>query len=167
MELGKFQSLNLLVHLLIMFFLTDTVKCVYRRGSSKEVYIEQTTIQIIKRGWKVVVLNYSTVSIGNEGSVAGGNCLTDSHDINLLVSHLRNKYPQRKFLFCIGFSMGGAKLAQYLIRTGEACDLDGACTVSSPLDFTRDNDTGKLKEFFHHLNSTSTLTYIFLFIQST
>lgn len=119
-------------------------KYVYRRGSSKEVYIEQTTIQIIKRGWKVVVLNYSNVSIGNEGSVAGGNCLTDSHDINLLVSHLRKKYPQRKFLFCIGFSMGGAKLAQYLIRTGEACDIDGACTISSPLDFTRDNDTGKV-----------------------
>ena len=85
-------------------------------------------------------MNYSKISISEEGSV-GGNFLTESHDISFLVSHLRTFHSG--FLGAIGFSMGGTKLAHYILRTKEHCNLDAVCTISSPLDFTIDNDTGK------------------------
>jgi len=109
-------------------------------GHSREPYIEQAAMQIIDKGWKVAILNYSQVCVFDDCSV-GGNCLTENHDISLLVSHLRKNHSG--FLAAIGFSMGGTKLVQYLLRTKEHCNLDAACTVSSPLDFTTNNDTGK------------------------
>lgn len=120
---------------------TDTYLEQYKKsGHSREVYVEQAAIQIVKKGWRAVVLNYSKISISEEGSV-GGNFLTESHDISFLVSHLRTFHSG--FLGAIGFSMGGTKLAHYILRTKEHCNLDAVCTISSPLDFTIDNDTGK------------------------
>ncbi len=104
-------------------------------GSSKEIYIEQAAIQIVEKGWNVVILNYSKVSVVNvevpvehedthtgTGNTdmpcsattsshtvsVGGNCLTETHDISFLVSHIRKKHSG--FLCCIGFSMGGTKM---------------------------------------------------------
>ena len=112
-------------------------------GHSREVYIEQATLQFVNKGWNVALLNYSILCISDEGSV-GGNCLTDTKDINFLVSHIR-KYHSG-FLGVIGFSMGGSKLVNYLLRTKEYCNCDAACTISAPLDFTTRNETGELMQ---------------------
>jgi len=114
-------------------------------GHSREAYIEQAALQIVNKGWKVAVLNYSKVSVVGDSSL-GGNCLTDCPDINFLVSHIRNRHSG--FLAAIGYSMGGSKLVQFLLRVKEHCNLDAACTISSPLDFTKNNDT------VHHPHGT-------------
>lgn len=108
--------------------------------------MEQTALQIIKKGWRVAVLNYSKLCIVGSASV-GGNCLTESHDINFLVSHIRNYHSG--FLAVIGFSMGGNKVSQYLLRTKEHCNVDAACTISSPLDFSVNNHTGE--QYLHYI----------------
>jgi len=107
-------------------------------GNSKEIYMEQAAAQIVDKGWEVVILNYSKVSVV-DGQSVGGNCLTENCDISFLVSHIRKRHSG--FLCCMGFSMGGSKLVTYLLRTKEHCNIDAACTISSPLDFTTNNCT--------------------------
>lgn len=128
-------------------------------GHSREVYIEQATLQFVNNGWNVVILNYSIVC-HSDGSSVGGNCLTETKDISFLVSHLRKHHSG--FLAVIGFSMGGSKLAHYLLRTKEYCNLDAACTISSPLDYTTNNDTvhqpnGKIVTTIYHFIVSSHL----------
>ena len=82
-------------------------------GHSREVYIEQAALQIIRKGWNVAILNYSIVCVSDESSV-GGCSLTETKDIGFLVSHLRKRHSG--FLGMIGFSMGGTKLVQYMLR---------------------------------------------------
>lgn len=109
-------------------------------GNSREVYIEQTALQFVQKGWNIAILNYSNLYISEDCTV-GGHCLTETKDISFLVSHLRKHHSG--FIGIIGFSMGGTKLVQYLLRTKEYCNLDAACTISSPLDFTTKNETGQ------------------------
>jgi len=113
-------------------------------GHSREVYIQQATSQFIEKGWKVAVLNYSKISCTSQDSstpmmAVGGTCLTDVCDLNFLISHIRKS--QSAFLAAVGFSMGGSKLVQYLLRAAEHSHVDCAAIISSPLDFSVENDT--------------------------
>lgn len=128
-------------------------------GNSREVYIEQTALQFVQKGWNIAILNYSNLYISEDCTV-GGHCLTETKDISFLVSHLRKHHSG--FIGIIGFSMGGTKLVQYLLRTKEYCNLDAACTISSPLDFTTKNETvhepnGKFMTMLYHFILSSHL----------
>mmetsp|Transcript_16378 Transcript_16378/g.20409 ORF Transcript_16378/g.20409 Transcript_16378/m.20409 type:complete len:512 (-) Transcript_16378:122-1657(-) len=111
-------------------------------GHSREPYIEQAALHIaVERQWRALIFNYGKIRL-NETSAAlyGGHNFMDGGDVNFLISRLRKEYPST-FIAAVGFSMGGAKLVQYLTRTGEHCNLDAACAISSPLDFTARNVT--------------------------
>jgi len=110
-------------------------------GHNREPYIEQAALHIaVEKRWRAVILNYGKLRVSESGtSILGGYNFVDGGDLNFLISHIR-KYHDG-FLGAIGFSMGGAKLVHYLCRTREHCQLDAACTISSPLDFTANNIT--------------------------
>jgi len=133
-------------------------------GNSTEPYVEQAALHIaVQRRWRAVVLNYGKLSLTkNKSSSLGGTSLIDGGDLNFLVSHIRKEH--NGFLAAIGYSMGGAKLVQYLVRTCEHCNLDAACTISSPLDFTTRNDTvhkpkTQLMYRYYHFMVTSGLKF--------
>jgi predicted alpha/beta-fold hydrolase len=136
-------------------------------GHSTEPYIEQAAIQIVaSRGWRCVVLNYSQVRVLQHVetvrvTLGGGSNFLDSGDLNFLISHLRKNH--HGFLAAVGFSMGGAKLIQYLGRTGVHSNLDAACCVSSPLDFSTKNETvwraNSLMQRLYHLGMSSNLKW--------
>mmetsp|Transcript_17509 Transcript_17509/g.32600 ORF Transcript_17509/g.32600 Transcript_17509/m.32600 type:complete len:359 (-) Transcript_17509:10-1086(-) len=110
-------------------------------GHSEESYIRQTCAEIcIKdpRHPKVVAMNYHGAfnhSLGLSGK--GGYSLYDTVDLSILINHLRQYHHGP--LYAIGFSMGAAKLANYLGRAGNVSNLDAACCVSCPWDFTENN----------------------------
>jgi len=109
-------------------------------GSSRDVYVEQGALHIaVERGWRAIALNYGHVRVLDENLLAGGNSFFDNGDLNFFISHIRKSH--KGFLGCIGYSMGGAKLVQFLGRTGEYCNIDAACAISAPLDFTPRNVT--------------------------
>lgn len=109
-------------------------------GHSTEPYVEQATLHIaVERKWRAVVLNYANAKATKGEALVGGQSLIDAGDLSFLVSHLRKHHDG--FLGALGFSMGGAKLVQYLCRTKEHSQLDAAATISSPLDFTERNYT--------------------------
>uniref|UniRef100_A0A7S4T5N9 AB hydrolase-1 domain-containing protein n=1 Tax=Ditylum brightwellii TaxID=49249 RepID=A0A7S4T5N9_9STRA len=127
-------------------------------GNSREPYTEQAALHIaVEKRWRAVILNYGKVRVSNDENrpcIHGGHNLMDGGDLNFLISHIR-KY-HNGFLAAIGYSMGGAKLVQYLSRTREHSNLDAACIVSSPLDFTEKNVTvhrphGLIHRFYHFL----------------
>lgn len=108
-------------------------------GHSTEPYVEQAALHVaVEKKWRCIILNYAKVRKA-AGSALGGQSLLDAADINFLVSYIRKQHDG--FLAAVGFSMGGSKLVQYLCRTKEHCQVDAACTISSPLDFTERNYT--------------------------
>jgi len=121
-------------------------------GNSTEPYVEQAALHIaVEKKWRAIVLNYATVkAAGTKGAALGGQSLVDAADLSFLISYIRKHHDG--FLAAMGFSMGGSKLVQYLCRTKEHCQLDAACTISSPLDFTHRNFTvHKPVELAHRL----------------
>jgi len=120
-------------------------------GHSTEPYVEQAALHIaVEKKWRAVVLNYAKVKQTKGEALVGGQSLIDAGDISTVVSHIRKHHDG--FLGALGFSMGGAKLVQYLCRTKEHSQLDAAGTISSPLDFTERNHTvHRPVEFVHRL----------------
>ena len=109
-------------------------------GHGTEPYVEQATLHIaVERKWRAVVLNYANAKATKGEALVGGQSLIDAGDLSFLVSYIRKHHDG--FLGALGFSMGGAKLVQYLCRTKEHSQLDAAATISSPLDFTERNYT--------------------------
>eukprot|EP00591_Stephanopyxis_turris_P005138 CAMPEP_0195519200 /NCGR_PEP_ID=MMETSP0794_2-20130614/14513_1 /TAXON_ID=515487 /ORGANISM="Stephanopyxis turris, Strain CCMP 815" /LENGTH=492 /DNA_ID=CAMNT_0040648319 /DNA_START=51 /DNA_END=1529 /DNA_ORIENTATION=- len=120
-------------------------------GSNKEPYIEQAALQIVvQKGWRAVILNYGKIRVLNDKMecALGGHNFMDGGDLNFLISHIRKTHEG--FLGVVGYSMGGAKLVQYLGRTREHCNVDAACAISSPLDFTPNNVTVHNPVSFSH-----------------
>ena len=139
-------------------------------GSSKEPYIEQAAIQIVTdKKWRALVFNYGKISvisheyefhdkkkttrtnkgipITNKVTLQGGNNFVDMGDLNFLISYLRKTH--HGFIGAIGFSMGGAKLVHFLGRAKEYSNLNAACSISSPLDYTSKNITIIPHTFVH------------------
>ena len=112
-------------------------------GHSTEPYVEQAALHVaVEKKWRAIVLNYARAQQckGEQGeALVGGQSLIDAGDLSFLVSYIRKHHDG--FLGALGFSMGGAKLVQYLCRTREHSQLDAAATISSPLDFTERNYT--------------------------
>eukprot|EP00591_Stephanopyxis_turris_P002949 CAMPEP_0195526436 /NCGR_PEP_ID=MMETSP0794_2-20130614/27490_1 /TAXON_ID=515487 /ORGANISM="Stephanopyxis turris, Strain CCMP 815" /LENGTH=442 /DNA_ID=CAMNT_0040657121 /DNA_START=380 /DNA_END=1708 /DNA_ORIENTATION=- len=134
-------------------------------GSSREPYVEQAALQVaVQKGWRAVVLNYSKIRVinnddGKAARVLGGSNFVDGGDLSFLVSYIRKTHHD--FLGAIGFSMGGAKLLQYVGRTREHCNIDAACAISSPLDYGERNVTVcnpvSLEHRVYHLMIASSL----------
>lgn len=94
----------------------------------------------------------------------GGNNFVDVGDLNFLISYLRKKH--HGFMAAIGFSMGGAKLVHFLGRTKEHSNLNAACSISSPLDYTPKNVTVVPQTFahkFYHFGVSFFRTYYLLY----
>ncbi|GMH50781.1 hypothetical protein TL16_g00867 [Triparma laevis f. inornata] len=131
-------------------------------GHSEESYIRQTCAEIcIKdpRHPKVVAMNYHGAfnhSLGLSGK--GGYSLYDTVDLSILINHLRQYHHGP--LYAIGFSMGASKLANYLGRAGSVSNLDAACCVSCPWDFSENNaavHTPSLSERGYHFVLTGAI----------
>uniref|UniRef100_A0A7S2I4B1 AB hydrolase-1 domain-containing protein n=1 Tax=Helicotheca tamesis TaxID=374047 RepID=A0A7S2I4B1_9STRA len=127
-------------------------------GNSREPYTEQAALHIaVEKHWRAIILNYGKVRVRNNGKspyILGGQNLMDGGDLNFLISHIRKRHDG--FLAAIGYSMGGAKLVKYLSRTQEHSNLDAACCISSPLDFTENNVTvhkpnGLIHKMYHFM----------------
>ena len=100
-------------------------------GHSTEPYVEQATLHIaVERKWRAVVLNYANAKATKGEALVGGQSLIDAGDLSFLISYIRKHHDG--FLGALGFSMGGAKLVQYLCRTKEHSQLDAAATIFPP-----------------------------------
>ncbi len=112
-------------------------------GHSEETYVRQTCAQLCICGTnrpRVVAMNYRGAmmhEMGDSGAGVGGYSLYDTLDLASLISHLRESHDGP--LYCVGFSMGAAKLANYVGRTGVDCQVDAIACVSCPWDFTERN----------------------------
>lgn len=143
-------------------------------GSSKEPYMEQTALQIVANyRWRCVALNYGKIRISVQDKrkqstkkstasspeaqqedqkiilLRGGSSFMDLGDLNYLISYLRKLH--HGFIGAIGFSMGGAKLVQFLTRTQKHSNLNAAVSICSPLDFTSKNVTVYSNKFIHRI----------------
>ena len=67
----------------------------------------------------------------------GGYSFYDVKDFGFVIAWLRERHEGP--LFVVGFSMGAAKLANYLGRTEEASNITAGCCICCPWDFTSRN----------------------------
>ncbi|KAL5014610.1 hypothetical protein ScPMuIL_008880 [Solemya velum] len=80
-------------------------------------------------------LNYRSVVFNNRGN--GGSqlltartyCAANTEDLELVVSHLKQKYPGAPVIG-VGVSLGGMILFNYLAKTGENCGLVAGMCIS-------------------------------------
>lgn len=96
-------------------------------GHSEESYVQQTCCEICTQDSRhpiVVAMNYRG-AFNHSLNGTGGYSFYDTKDLAFLITWLREKHKGP--LFVVGFSMGAAKLANYLGRTEEASNVDGAC----------------------------------------
>ena len=131
-------------------------------GHSEESYVRQTCAEICvkdPRHPKVVAMNYRGAfnhTLGESGK--GGYSLYDTVDLSVLINHLRKFHHGP--LYAVGFSMGAAKLTNYLGRTGSASMLDAASCVSCPWDFGPNNSAvhrPSMSERIYHLVMTTAM----------
>ena len=57
------------------------------------------------------------------------------NDIDMVVKHVRNNYPEHK-IFAMGISLGGIILGGYLADQKYNCIISNALIVSSPMNLT-------------------------------
>jgi len=131
-------------------------------GHSEETYVRQCCSEICVKDHRhplVVAMNYrgafmnKLTTTSNKG-IGGGYSIYDTLDIGLLISHLRETHHGP--LFVVGFSMGAAKLCNFLGRTGAKSNIDGAVCICCPWDFTAKN------EAVHAPNFTETCYHFIL-----
>ncbi|MEM8859298.1 MAG: alpha/beta fold hydrolase [Chloroflexota bacterium] len=103
-------------------------------GSAASVYMLETYRQALPKGYRPIGMNFRTC--GGEMNLtwrmynAGA---TD--DVDLVVQHILEKFPQAPSLTIVGFSLGGNMLIKYLGEGRKlSAKLAGAVAVSPPFD---------------------------------
>ena len=84
-------------------------------GHSEESYVQQTCCEICTQDPRhpiVVAMNYRGAFNHSLNGTTGGYSFYDTKDLAFLITWLREKHKGP--LFVVGFSMGAAKLANYL-----------------------------------------------------
>ncbi|CAG5133383.1 unnamed protein product [Candidula unifasciata] len=101
-------------------------------GSSKENYILHLVSDASQMGYRSVVFNNRGTG-DSSLKTPRTYCAANVDDLTLVVSHIREKYPQAP-LIGVGISLGGMILFNYLARVGSQTDLLAAMIFSPAYD---------------------------------
>jgi len=121
-------------------------------GSYKSPYIQGTMKKLSQNGFASVVMHFRGCS-GENNRLPRAYHSGDSGDSSAWIKHLKSNYPDAK-LFAIGYSLGGNMLLKLLGEYGEDSPLDGAISISAPLQLdicAHKMDKGFSKLYQKHL----------------
>jgi len=106
-------------------------------GGSNEVYVRHVikAIQAKLRGKVRIVVMNNRGAGGSELLTPKAYCGAYTEDARVAISHVRKVIGEHSPLFGIGYSLGANILVKYLGEEGEETPLNGAVSISNPLDF--------------------------------
>ncbi|MEA2098713.1 MAG: hydrolase [Campylobacterota bacterium] len=121
-------------------------------GSYKSPYIQGTMQKLSELGFSSVVMHFRGCS-GEANKLPRAYHSGDTGDSTLWIQNVKKNFPTSK-LFAIGYSLGGNMLLKYLGEKKEDSLLDGAISVSAPLQLdicANKMDKGFSKVYQKHL----------------
>ncbi|XP_077443865.1 phospholipase ABHD3-like [Stigmatopora argus] len=101
-------------------------------GNSRQSYVRHAVCQAAAHGYRCVVFNNRGFG-GEELLTPITFCAANTSDLERVVQHVKNLYPQAPILG-VGVSLGGMLLLNYLGRKGGESGLIAGLTVSVPWD---------------------------------
>ncbi|KAF0975444.1 hypothetical protein FDP41_005438 [Naegleria fowleri] len=100
-------------------------------GGSKEIEIKHFVSYVVRDGgMRAVVVNYRGAQTQLKTPVFG---LT-SEDIDVVINHIKNKFPKAIAIIACGFSLGSNIMTKYLGEVGKDSPIDFAISVSNPFN---------------------------------
>uniref|UniRef100_A0A3B1J2W5 Phospholipase ABHD3 n=1 Tax=Astyanax mexicanus TaxID=7994 RepID=A0A3B1J2W5_ASTMX len=97
-------------------------------GNSQQKYIRTAVQKATQHGYRCVVLNYRCFG-GEELLTPRTFCAADTSDVETVVNHVKELYPQAPLLGA-GVSLGGMLLLNYLARKGKESKMIAGLTMS-------------------------------------
>ncbi len=101
-------------------------------GSRQSPYAAGILTALRDVGWTSVLLHFRGCS-GEPNRLARSYHSGDTADLDFVLQHLHNHYPQARTA-AVGFSLGGNVLLKYLGEQANDCSLSAAVAVSVPYD---------------------------------
>ncbi|EQC41181.1 hypothetical protein SDRG_01157 [Saprolegnia diclina VS20] len=108
-------------------------------GGSHEEYMMQTAEKLLRKGYRVVVMNARGCS-NTPVTTPKLFCPAYTQDVREVVAYLRNEHMHTTTPFlAVGFSLGANILTKYVGEEGSNCTLLAAVSVGNPYDFVATN----------------------------
>ncbi|OQS03902.1 serine protease family S33 [Thraustotheca clavata] len=108
-------------------------------GGSHEEYMMQTAEKLVRRGYRVVVMNARGCA-NTPVTTPKLFCPAYTQDVREVVAYLRAQHMHSTTPFlAVGFSLGANILTKYVGEEGEHCTLLAAVSVGNPYDFVATN----------------------------
>ncbi|KAG2382007.1 hypothetical protein C9374_005799 [Naegleria lovaniensis] len=112
-------------------------------GGSKEIEIKHFVSYVVRDGgMRAVVVNYRGAQTQLKTPVFG---LT-SEDMDVVLLHIKNKFPKAIAMIACGFSLGSNIMTKYLGEVGKDSPIDFAISVSNP--FNLETSSRRLQDEF-------------------
>jgi len=121
-------------------------------GSYKSPYIQGTMKKLSENGFASVVMHFRGCS-GENNRLERAYHSGDSGDSYAWIKNLKSEFKNSK-IFAIGYSLGGNMLLKLLGEYGDSSKLDGAISISAPLQLdicANQMDNGFSKFYQKHL----------------
>lgn len=103
-------------------------------GSYLSPYIKGIMTKLKKSGYIAVLMHFRGCA-KKENRLARSYHSGESNDVKEYISSIKNRYPHNK-LFAIGYSIGGNILLKLLGEYANNSPLEGAVSVSAPMDLS-------------------------------
>ncbi|KAL9647801.1 hypothetical protein ABK040_001338 [Willaertia magna] len=101
-------------------------------GGSKEIEIKHFVSYVVKAcSFRTVVVNYRGAQ---QMALQTPTFGLSTDDMEVVLKHIKSRYPKSKAMFGCGFSLGSNIMTKYLGLVGEDTPLDFAISVSNPYD---------------------------------
>ncbi|KAF0695527.1 Aste57867_13669 [Aphanomyces stellatus] len=135
-------------------------------GDSQNNYIRSAAQKLIRRGWRVVVLNAR--GCGNT-PVTSPHFLSAAHteDVRAVVAMLRRDHVPHAPLIGVGFSLGSNILVKYVGEEGARCRLTAAVSIGNVFDLVNNTRHMNSPFYYYFYNLTISKTMLRLFFDKS